>query len=124
MLSPPLSGTPDATETVGYTAYDRIERGRAEEEDFPVGRRSKARVRCTWKDCNHQAHDADEMKWVTLLARSVTILLNFVSGNMPPLTDAVLKRAAVGLTLGIRSRRIVTFGSPTNHGPKPPGIPQ
>ena len=69
MLSPPLSGTFDAIETVEHTTYDRVERGRAVDASFPipsgplsVERRSKARVRCTWKDCEHREPDADEMK--------------------------------------------------------------
>lgn len=69
MLSPPLSGTPDAIETVEHTACDRVQCGRAVDAGFSippgpplVGRRSKARVRCTWKGCDHQEPDADEMK--------------------------------------------------------------
>jgi hypothetical protein len=69
MLSPPLSGTPDAIEMVGHTACDPVESGRAVDAGFPipsgpplVGKRSKARVRCTWKGCGHQEPDANEMK--------------------------------------------------------------
>ena len=69
MMSPPLSGTPDAIETVEHTAYDRAKRGRAVDAGSPIpsgppldGGRSKARVRCTWKGCDHQEPDADEMK--------------------------------------------------------------
>jgi len=47
----------------------------------------------------------------------------FVSGNMPPLTDAVPRRTAGGLTLGIGRRRGVTFGTTTKHGPRAPGTP-
>jgi len=69
MLSPPLSSTPDAIETVEHTVCDRVERRRTADAGFPipsgpplVGRRSKARVRCTWKGCDHQERDTDEMK--------------------------------------------------------------
>lgn len=69
MLSPLLSGTPDAIERAEHTACDRVERGRAVDAGFPippgpplVGTRSKARVRCTWKGCGHREPDADEMR--------------------------------------------------------------
>lgn len=69
MLSPLLSGMPNAIETAEHTASDRVERGRAVNADFPVrsgpplvGKRSKARVRCTWKGCDHRETDGDEMK--------------------------------------------------------------
>ena len=69
MLSPPISGTPDAIETVEHTVCDLVERGRAVDASFPippgpplVGKRSKARVRCTWKGCRHQEPNANEMK--------------------------------------------------------------
>ena len=69
MLSPPLSGTPNAIETVEHVVCDRVKRGTAAEAGFPIpsgsllaGRRSKARVRCTWKGCDHREPDADEMR--------------------------------------------------------------
>ena len=69
MLPPPLSDTPDSIETVEHTACDRVERERAVDAVFLiqsgpplVGRKSKARVRCTWKGCDHREPDADEMK--------------------------------------------------------------
>jgi len=68
MLPPPLSGTPNAIETVEHTACDRVERGRAVDAGFPIPSgpllvgRSKARAWCTWKGCDHREPDADEMK--------------------------------------------------------------
>jgi hypothetical protein len=70
MLSPaPLSGTTDAMETVDYTARDSGESGRAASVGSPfapeppsLGRKSKARVLCTWKGCDHQEPDTDKMR--------------------------------------------------------------
>jgi hypothetical protein len=69
MLSPPLSGPPNAVETVEHAACNRVERGRAPDAGFPIpsgtplaGRKSKARIRCTWKGCDHREPDADEMR--------------------------------------------------------------
>lgn len=69
MLSPPLSGTPDALETVGHTACDSGERERAVDAGFPIPsgtplitRRSKARTGCTWKGCDYREPDTDKMK--------------------------------------------------------------
>lgn len=68
MLSP-FSGAPDAIETVEHTAYGRGECGRAADMASPsppglpsIGRRSKARVLCTWKGCDYQEPDVDEMR--------------------------------------------------------------
>jgi hypothetical protein len=69
MLPPPLSGTPNAVETVEHAACNRVERGRGPDAGFPIpsgtplaGRKSKARIRCTWKGCDHREPDADEMR--------------------------------------------------------------
>lgn len=69
MLSPLLSGIPDAIETVEHTGCDRVERRRPADAGFPIPlgpslarRRSKARVRCTWKGCGHQEPDTDKME--------------------------------------------------------------
>jgi len=80
MLSPPLSGTPGgAIETVEHAACDGGACdggacdggacGRAADvvspfaSGLPSARRtSKARVLCTWKSCDHQEADIDEMK--------------------------------------------------------------
>lgn len=69
MLSPPLSSTSDAIENVEHTARDGIQSGKAVDAGSSappgsglVGRRSKARVQCTWKDCDHQEREVDEMK--------------------------------------------------------------
>lgn len=68
MLTSPISSTPDAIETVENTACESFESGREIDSGFlipppPVSiGRSKARVRCTWKDCDHREPDGDEMK--------------------------------------------------------------
>ena len=68
MLSPPRSGTSDAIETVEQMACDYIELERATDAASPVrsrlpltGRKSRARIRCTWKDCNYRESNAAEM---------------------------------------------------------------
>jgi len=70
LLPPPFSGTPEAIETVEHMASDSGGCGRAAADVIysfspglpSVGRRSKARVLCTWKGCDHQEPDTDEMK--------------------------------------------------------------
>jgi hypothetical protein len=63
-----FSGTLGA-ETPECAANGRFECGRAADGGFPVlsgtpsvERKSKARVRCTWKGCDHQEPNTDEMK--------------------------------------------------------------
>ena len=108
MLQPLFSEIPGAIETLECAADGRFERGRATAAAFSVlsgplslAKRSKARVRCTWKGCDHREPNTDEMKWVHFLAHLVAWFLNFVSGSMPRLTDAVLRRVAAGPTLTI-----------------------
>ena len=69
MLSPPLPGTPEATVSVEHTVCDTLESEGPAYVGFPnpfvppsVGKRSKARVRCPWKDCGHREPDAGKMK--------------------------------------------------------------
>jgi len=84
MLSPLLLGASDASEAVEHMACSRVEQERTVDAGFPtpsgsssVGRRSKARVRCTWKDCGHREPDADQMRWVFLSPAWRSILLIF-----------------------------------------------
>ena len=69
MLPPPLPDVPVAIATIQHTACDLVERERVVDEGFSIPSRpplaekiSKARVRCTWKDCHHREADTDEMK--------------------------------------------------------------
>lgn len=63
MLPLPLSDTPDPIETAEHTVRNSGGCGRAAVPGLAsLGRKSKARVRCTWKDCDYQEPDADEMR--------------------------------------------------------------
>ena len=73
MLLPYHSGTSDALETLEHTTRDHVEdwSGVDASPSIPsepayIGRRSRARVRCTWKDCDYLEANTEEMKWVTL----------------------------------------------------------
>lgn len=89
-VEPALSGTPDAIETMEHAARDRdrVEPGTAVDAGFPipsgsllVGKKSRARVRCTWKGCDHREADADGMKWVVFLPRSATHVAHQLSSQ-------------------------------------------
>ena len=68
MLSPPLTGTPDAIEGSEHMARDSGEYGGTEDAVSALAQgtrsagRSKARVLCTWKGCGHQEPDPDKMR--------------------------------------------------------------
>lgn len=65
MLSLPSSGAVDAFDAVVDTARDSVERRRPGLPQAPsLEKRSKARLRCTWKGCTHQEPDSNEMRQV------------------------------------------------------------
>ncbi len=69
MSTPSVSGSPMAIETADHAAFDLSQRQNQLEVDTPIhpgqlpaGKRSKARVKCTWKGCTYQEPDVNEMK--------------------------------------------------------------
>lgn len=54
------------TEAPEYSAYTQADAGFSMTREIqPVARGSKARIKCTWKNCDHQEHDPNEMKSVS-----------------------------------------------------------
>lgn len=65
MLSLPSLGTRSALDAMIDTARDLGELRRPALPQSPsLEKRSKARFRCTWKDCTYQEPDSNEMRQV------------------------------------------------------------
>jgi hypothetical protein len=121
MPSPPLPDTPDPIEIAEHTSHDSGGSGRMGVPGLSsVGRRSKARVSCTWKGCDYQEPDANGMRSVSLFLKSAgdPCCLTFSLENMLPPTDAAPRRAVAGPMLGTKKRRTVMFGPSTRYGPR------